>query len=226
MAMERKTYIRTNIGELFPNLYVIAIAPPGVGKTLITGTTQEFIAELGDHWMAPSSVSRASLVDALGAAERKVVIPQNNPPVLSFNSLSVVQNEMGVFLPAYDMEFMAVLTDLYDCRNFSERKRSSDINTKMTAPQLNLFAATTVSYMADTMPEGAWDQGFLSRTLLIYSGEVIKRSLWDTIERPPTLKNDLISDLKQTLSDLDSYSLSIAAIHVEAAICAIKDAKI
>ena len=36
----------------------------------------------------------------------------------------------------------------------------------------------------------------------------------------------LISDLKQTLSDLDSYSLSIAAIHVEAAICAIKDAKI
>lgn len=197
MAMERKTFIKTNIGELYPNLYIMAIAPPGVGKTLITGTAQEFLGELSDHHVAPSSVSRASLVDALVAAERKIVMPQNNPPVLSFNSLAVIQNEMGVFLPAYDMEFMSVLTDLYDCRNFSEKKRSKDINNKMSAPQLNLFAATTVSYMADNLPEGAWDQGFLSRTILIYSGEVIKRSLWDTIDRPPALKNDLIHDLKQ-----------------------------
>jgi hypothetical protein len=36
----------------------------------------------------------------------------------------------------------------------------------------------------------------------------------------------LVSDLKQTLAELDSFSLSIAAIHVEAAISAIKDAKI
>jgi len=197
MAMERKTYIRTNIGDLFPNLYVMAIAPPGVGKTLITGTTQDFMRELPEHHMAPSSVSRASLVDSLVAAERKVVIPQNNPPVLAFNSLAVVQNEMGVFLPAYDSEFMAVLTDLYDCRNFSEKKRGKDIDNKLSAPQLNLFAATTVSYLSDSMPEGAWDQGFLSRTILLYSGEVIKRSLWDTIDKSVELKNDLIHDLKQ-----------------------------
>jgi hypothetical protein len=197
MAMERKTSIKTNIGQLFPNLYIIAIAPPGVGKTLITGTTQEFIMELPEHHLAPSSVSRASLVDALVLAERKVVQPQATPPVLSFNSLAVVQNEMGVFLPAYDTEFMAVLTDLYDCRNFSEKKRGNDINNKLTAPQLNMFAATTVSYMADTMPEGAWDQGFLSRSILVYSGEVIKRSLWDTIDKSDTLRNDLVHDLKQ-----------------------------
>jgi hypothetical protein len=196
MAMERKTYIRTNIGELYPNLYILAIAPPGVGKTLITGTAQEFLAELPDHRCAPSSVSRASLIDSLMAAERKIVLPQATPPVLSFNSLSVIQNEMGVFLPAYDLEFMATLTDLYDCRPYGEKKRSKDIVNQMSAPQLNLFGATTVSYLYDTMPEAAWGHGFLSRTILVYSGELIKRSLWDTLDKPAVLRNDLIHDLK------------------------------
>jgi hypothetical protein len=196
-ALERKIWIKTNIGELFPNLYIMALAPPGVGKTIITSTAQEFLSELPDHRIAPSSVSRASLIDALMAADRKIVMPQSTPPVLSFNSLAVIQNEMGVFLPAYDVEFMATLTDLYDCKLYTEKKRSKDIDNRMNAPQLNLFAATTVSYLYDTMPEAAWGHGFLSRTILLYSGEMTIRSLWDTIERPPILRNDLVHDLKQ-----------------------------
>lgn len=196
MALERKVHIKTNIGALYSNLYIIAIAPPGVGKTLITSTIQKFIAEIPDHHVAPSSVSRASLIDALMASQRKVVDPKMDPPVLSFNSLSVIQNEMGVFLPAYDVEFMATLTDLYDCHLYTEKKRSKDIDNKMSAPQLNLFGATTVSYLYDTMPEAAWDHGFLSRTILVFTGEMTIRSLWDTIDMNKVLYNDLIHDLK------------------------------
>lgn len=196
MALERKVWVKTAIGKLYPNLYILALAPPGVGKSLITATVQEFLGELSDHHLAPSSVSRASLVDALVAATRNIVMPQSDPPVLAFNSLSVVQNEMGVFLPAYDVEFMANLTDLYDCTPYSEQKRSSKIDNKLKNPQLNIFAATTVSYLYDTMPEAAWGHGFLSRTILVYSGEMLKRSLWDDVEKSPVLRNNLIHDLK------------------------------
>jgi hypothetical protein len=196
MAMERKAWIRTNIGPLYPNLYVMLISPPGVGKSILTSIVQKFIGELADHHLAPSSVSRASLIDALMLAERRVVMPQSTPPVLSFNSLAVVQNEMGVFLPAYDVEFMATLTDLYDCNRYHEKKRSKDINNMLDAPQLNLLGATTVAYLFDTMPEQAWGHGFLSRTILIHSGENIVRSLFDAIDMNEELFKDLALDLR------------------------------
>ena len=196
MAMERKTWVRTNMGNLYPNLYVMLIAPPGVGKSILTSIVQDMISELGDHHLAPSSVSRASLVDALMLAERRVVMPQQTPPVLSFNSLAVVQNEMGVFLPAYDVEFMATLTDLYDGKRYHEKKRSKEINNMLDAPQLNLLGATTVAYLFDTMPEQAWGHGFLSRTILIHSGENIVRSLFDEVDKNEPLYQDLIYDLR------------------------------
>lgn len=205
MALERKVWIKTNIGELYPNLYILCLAPPGVGKTIISSAIQEFLRELPDHHLAPSSVSRASLIDALMAAQRKIVMPQSTPPVLSFNSLAVVQNEMGVFLPAYDMEFMATLTDLYDGKRYTEKKRSKDIDNRMDSPQLNLFGATTVSYLYDTMPEAAWGHGFLSRTILIYSGEMERRSLWDTIDKPTEKKADLIVDLKSIANSVGRF---------------------
>jgi Protein of unknown function (DUF3987) len=196
MAMERKVWVRTNMGNLYPNLYIMFIAPPGVGKSILTSIVQDMIMELGDHHLAPSSVSRASLIDALMLADRRIVLPQQTPPVLSFNSLAVVQNEMGVFLPAYDVEFMATLTDLYDGKRYHEKKRSKDINNMLDAPQLNLLGATTVAYLFDTMPEQAWGHGFLSRTILIHSGENIVRSLFDEIDKNDNLWKDLIFDLR------------------------------
>ena len=49
MALERKCWIKTNIGDLYPNLYILCLAPPGVGKTIISSTIQEFLGELPDH---------------------------------------------------------------------------------------------------------------------------------------------------------------------------------
>lgn len=213
MALERKVWIRTNIGELFPNLYIIAVAPPGVGKTIITSTVHHFVSSLDSHHVAPSSVSRASLIDAMMAAERKVIDPKANPPVKTFNALAVIQNEMGVFLPMYDTEFMATLTDLYDGNQYHEKKRSKDINNVMAAPQLNLFAATTVAYLHDTMPEQAWDHGFLSRTILVHSGEMTIRSLFDIIEKPEFVHGQLTADLKTISALIGKFTFEAGAAH-------------
>lgn len=211
MALERKVWLRTNIGELYPNLYIMVIAPPGVGKTIITSTVHDFISQLPSHHIAPSSVSRASLIDALMEAERKVIDHKAASPVKTFHSLAVIQNEMGVFLPMYDTEFMATLTDLYDGKQYHEKKRSKDINNTMANPQLNLFCATTVAYLHDTMPEQAWDHGFLSRTILIHSGEMTIRSLFDIIDAPELVKNQLIQDLKSIGSLMGRFKFEAAA---------------
>src|SRR5689334_563848 len=67
-ALERKTWVHTMGSDLFPNLFVVLCSPPGTGKTVLTSILQDFWADLAKspgHHMAPSSVSRASLIDAL-----------------------------------------------------------------------------------------------------------------------------------------------------------------
>lgn len=196
-ALERKTWIRNAKGILYPNLYIITVGPPGAGKTLSTSVIYDFLSELEDHHIAPTSVTKASLIDALAAAERKIIRPTENPAIISFNSLTVTSDELGVFLPAYESDFMNVLTNIYDCRIYSETRRTAKINIKMEAPQLNFTAATTPSYLTSILPEGAWDQGFLSRTLLIYSGGDGPTNLFHAEEFDDKLATNLRHDLHE-----------------------------
>ena len=195
-ALERKVWVNTMGSNLYPGLYVIIIAPPGVGKTIITSIVGRLWKELPDHYVASSSVTKASLIDDLRDAEREVFRPAETPPSVKFNSLKILSNELGVLIPAYENDFMNVLTDIYDGHGYSERRRTKDLQFDLKAPQINLLAATTPSYLNNILPEGAWDQGFLSRTLLIYSGIRELVDPFAAIDRKSDVFDDLKSDLK------------------------------
>lgn len=128
--------------------------------------------------MASTSVTKASLIDELAAANRRWITHSPENPVEHFNSLLLCINELGVLLPAYENEFMNVLTDLWDCKDYSERRRTAKIEHEIKKSQLNMLAACTPAYLNQTLPEGAWDQGFMSRTMLVFTGERQKRSLF------------------------------------------------
>lgn len=197
-ALERKVWVRTLGSKLYPNTYIILVAPPGVGKTEITWRIRSLWESLEDHHVAKTSVTKASLIDELAEANRRHVDPASSTPVTHFNSLLLCINELGVLLPAYENEFMNTLTDLWDCKHYSERRRTSKLEIEIKHPQLNLVAACTPAYLMSTLPEGAWDQGFLSRTMLVYSGERQLRSLFASTE----YDEQEFEDLKASLQDI------------------------
>lgn len=195
-ALERKVWVMAFPDPLYPNLYVSLVAPPGVGKTVIVAQVNDMWRTLKKHHRAKSSLTRASLIDSLNSATRsEVYINAKQNVVLNFNSLLVACNELGVLLPAYDNDFMSTLTDLYDCRPYGEKKRTSDLDFEMDKPQLNILAATSPSYLNGLLPEGAWDQGFISRMILVFSGENAKKELF--LNRPisTSTQKALIDDL-------------------------------
>lgn len=196
-ALERKVWVRTSRGRFFPGLYVILITDPGVGKSVILNEVRKLWANLEDHRISAPNVSRASLIDELNDAHRVLIHPGSNPPTTEFHSLKALVSELGVFLPEYANDFMNTLTDIYDGFPFSERKRTRGTEIDIPHPQINLLAGTTPSYLNNLLPEGAWDQGFLSRTLLVYSGEQRLVSLFATVEGNDALGKSVQADLNQ-----------------------------
>lgn len=198
-ALERKTWVRTSKGVLYPNQYVVLVGPAGVGKSLATNLVYDLLNEIrspeNPFHLAPTSLTKASLIDALNDAERRIVRPMDNPAVHSFNSLTVVPNEFSVFLPAWEGDFMATLTDIWDCKHYGENRRTSKIKIDIPRVQLNLFSATTPAQLTNLLPEGAWEQGFMSRVLLIYSGEQPPTDLFNELQFESKMYNDLVADL-------------------------------
>lgn len=208
--------MRTSRGYLFPNLYVILVGPAGAGKTIAASEAYDIIKELENHHIAPTAVSRASLIDSLFDAERKVVLPKETPPVMSYNALAIYSNELGTLIPAYENDFIHVLTDLYDGKRYQERKRTAKLELTMPNPVLNFLAATTPSFLNQLLPEGAWDQGFISRTTLVYSGPGADIDLFDQIETDTVMQSALVNDLRQIGADSFSGGFSFEPDAVEA----------
>jgi hypothetical protein len=195
-ALERKVWVDSMGSYLYPTMYVIIVAPPGVGKSVVTSVVRRMWEELPDHHISASSVTKASLIDDLRDATRTIIRPQDTPPEIKFNSVKVAANELGVLIPSYDNDFMNVLTDIYDGSGYSERRRTKDLNFNLPAPQISLLAATTPAYLNNMLPEGAWDQGFLSRTMLVYSGQRVLISPFGARQTKPVTETDLFKDLK------------------------------
>lgn len=196
-ALERKVWVETGKGALYSNLYVVVVGPPGVGKTIATADARDLFRNLPDHKLGETDISRASLIDSLRDADRRLVKPEQTPGVVHFNALTIISDELGVLLPQYDNSFMNALTNLYDCRVYSERKRhQKDGPLVIENPILNLLAATTPAYLNNLLPEGAWDEGFMSRVVNVYAGESEVQDLWHTPDGNLLLRDDLINDLK------------------------------
>lgn len=197
---ERRLWMTTTKGVLYPNQYIILVGPAGIGKSVCTNFAYDLLDSLrtpeSEFHIAPTSVTKASLIDALEHAERRLVRPTHVPPVVSFNSLTVIPNELGVFLPSWESDFMNVMTDLWDCKRYSETRRTKNLNIAISAPQINMLSATTPAYLNGLLPEGAWEQGFMSRTLLAYSGEVIYGDLFGEQKVDQQLWDDLVHDAR------------------------------
>lgn len=206
-ALERKVWVRTKGSDLYPNLYIGIVGPPGIGKSEALKPGERILRTLEARpnssglYIAPSILSHASLLDALVDAKRKIVRPADPVPITEFHYFTVFASELGVFLPEYEPRSITRLIKLYDGEYIEERLRSQKNGALILhSPQITLIGGTTPSYLNSFLPEGAWDGGFTSRVIFIYSGEKNRTAIFEKegefaeLER---LYRALVADLKQ-----------------------------
>lgn len=196
-------WTKTSQGLIYPNLYVLLISPPGIGKSQAISRAYEFWASCPKLHVAPNSVTRASLLDELNEAVVREIHPKSSLPII-FNALTISASEFGVLCPSHDLEFLNTLNDIFDNPpRFKESRRSRSIKSlEIPEPTLNIIGGTQPGYLSHMLPEEAWSMGFTSRLIMVYSAQETHIDLFaDPIAPPGPLRRDLAKDL-ETISHL------------------------
>jgi len=195
-ALRRKVWFNFGRIKVFPNMYIVFVAEPGVArKTQAISYGEEIMTEVSGVNIAADTTTVQALLDDLEESLTHSIMP--NGENLPHASLTVSSGEFESFLgdKKDNARMLVILTDLFDCKKkpFKTRTRHSGSN-EIPNPYLNLLAATTPGSLANSLPSTAIGGGLTSRIIFIWAEG--KRYKIDIPDKPPKeTQQRLITDL-------------------------------
>lgn len=202
-ALERRVWARVGPPRTYPNLYVLLVAAPGVGKQVIEITremwrqTLEPGTKIRAFHVAPHQMTKASLVDSLAKAKSLRLFPDG---LQTWHSLLIAAEEFQVLLPAFDPEYISTLNYMFNSPEipYQEERRTGSVRSiEIEMPQLNILAGVQPSYFVSTFPEEAWTTGFARRIIMVYASEGPKYELFADVKNDHALRDRLLAKLGQ-----------------------------
>ena len=170
-SLKRKTVLKMGQQRIYPNMYILLVAPPGKArKGTAMNPAKRLLEAIGTN-LAADSTTRAQLIRRLTQSTESITDSKTGG-VMLHSSLTVFSPEFSVFMRQREVQMITDLTDLYDCppRWVDETKKDDDagcLNT-IEGPFINILGATTPDNIRLSMPEDAIGGGLTSRMLFIY----------------------------------------------------------
>jgi hypothetical protein len=194
-ALRRKCWLSWhNHVDTHPNMYIVLVGPPAIGKGMAMGPARQMLAQLNVPMSSSCTTLQALIQDLLAAEDTRQI---DGMPVIS-SSLTVLSPEFAVFLGRNNGEFCDKITDLYDCPSpwsYQTMKRGDE---RLEAVFLNLIGATTPGLLQATMSGEAITGGLMSRVILVYADAKSRIvPIPSAMRRDEALRDKLFTDLGQ-----------------------------
>lgn len=196
-AMERRFWVVTALGTLYPNLYIMLVAPPGVGKTEAMRPAKSILKTANYLNLAPPSMTKAAVVDTLREAGRRMIFPSTGK-ILDYHTLQIFVSEISTFIHQHDHEFLGLINDIFDNNdNFRERRRhvNGGKEIHIPNPQFNILIGAQPALLGSILPEEAWLQGTTSRFIMVFAGDAPKPDLFGPIINRENAYKELLDQL-------------------------------
>ena len=168
------TTIRANI-QLFPNLFIMLVAQPGVGKGMAMWPGRELL-ETQDHVaLCPDSITHEAFIRALSehGALNRITLPDGT--VEGKSSMALALPEWGCFMREAKNDDMAMLANIFDCKdhNLVTIGRHKDgKGDKCPNLYVNILGCVTPAWFAEGFRSNDYEQGLPSRFIFVYSEEI------------------------------------------------------
>lgn len=205
-ALERKVWLPwSDTFSYYPNIFVLMVSLPGAGKSTALnkaiGLLQEMDQRGGTMNLIPSQVTEAKFIELMGNA-----VPFEIGTKIHYQSSGYYwASEASNSLKNVYGDFIACLTDFYDCPPFWEKATKKDDKLTLRNVCLNMLAGSTFDYLSKLVTDDNIMGGFASRIIYVVHREKLVRNqkfqLGGTNSGADTARADyrraLIEDLTQ-----------------------------
>lgn len=201
-AVQRKVSLREGKTHYVPNLYVMLVSHPAVGKSTALERGTEILEEMAgknnpEFKVIPNQTTEAALVQIMDVVE-SFSIPgtsihsQHSSGYFyaSEASASALQNVCG--------DFVSTMTAFYDCPTVFRKKLKGDkFTTTIRNSCMNLLAGSTFEYLKTLVNDTTVMGGFASRIIYVVNKErkVVETKWGETSREDLDTKKKLVEDL-------------------------------
>lgn len=196
-CLRRQTWVNMGHFEVYPNMYIVLVGPPGCRKNSAINIATKLAFKLDDVKFSADATTREALIRAIAGSAATLELDGMKEPYVH-SSLTIISKELSVFLGTNNTDLLSLLTDLYDCHDKWEyRTKNMGIDT-IRGEWLNMLAGTTPTWLVGSVPMNAIGGGFTSRVIFVVENGPRHRNARPVLsQHEKNLRENLWSDLEQ-----------------------------
>jgi len=212
-ALSKKVWLNLGRIKVFPNLYVVLVAEPGIArKSQAITYGVEIMNEIDSIFMSADAITKEALLQDLECAKATFDDCGVNK---GYCSLNIVSKEFESFLgqKKENTKMLVLLTDLFDAHEGPWRYRTKGSGDNVINNVfLNILAATTPGSLASSLPSVAIGGGLTSRILFIWSSGGHKKIAYPAFTQAMLdMRVKLVHDLSVLARTAGNYTFSTDA---------------
>jgi hypothetical protein len=194
-------------GQVYPNLFVALVGPPGGRKGTAMRPAKTFLQQLDVTLGADSLGSTQALYKELIDSEDSYV--DDKGMTKKHKSVSIWAEEFQVFLSDRDQMLIPSLTDLFDCADSWKYKTLSRKTEDISNCFITIIGAITPSLLQSKLTQDAVGGGLVSRIIFVVGqGPKHRKALQYLTEEEMDIQKKLGEDLQEIANMSGQFKLS------------------
>ena len=196
-CLKRKCFLPWGMFTTYPNLFIVLVGPPSLGKGVSMKPAGDMLTEIGIYLSADAGSKEALTRSLRRRASDSEVLEDGQ--VKMHSSMSIFSTEFCVFLGYKNLELMGYLCEWYDCRDKFEfdAKDKTKADT-VTNVWVNMLAGTTPQMIELYMPTETTGLGLSSRIIFVSENQSSKICPIPYLtEEQENIRVKLVHDLEQ-----------------------------
>lgn len=195
-ALQRKSYLRWGHETVYPNHYIVLVAPSGrARKSSALDIGRRLLETLGLPTLGDSNSQESIILDMRNSNTNYT--DRSTGKIRFQSAVYHCANELSVFTKYQNDDLLAYLTDWYDCKDPWEYRTKHQGRDKIYGMCFNLIAATAPEWIPHIFTKAAMAGGLAQRMLFVY--EERKRKIVANPNADPVndyLESQLLHDLE------------------------------
>lgn len=170
--------------DLYPTQYIMLIGGAGSRKSSAIGIAQKLAKSAGYSKFADDRLSKEMFLKSMAYQEQPIIEDDDDLEDLLDLTIDepsekyVVADEFLDFMGMNNLEFMTMLTKLWDSKDEYRHPKLHGDDVVVTKPTVNMLAGSTLTNLSLAFPPEVVGHGFLTRMILVQADPTGVKITW------------------------------------------------